>query len=587
MIALLASFMLLFSLSGCNTTDSDKTTEDSSGTTNDVIADSPIEITEDTFDENDSYHAPDSAAHITLNETAITADATVSVSGTKATITNAGSYLVSGTLLNGQLVVNAAKTSTVILYLSGASITCPDHPAIYIKSADKVILSLVPDTQNYLIDGSSYTLAAGAEEPDAALFSDCDLTINGTGALTIDANYNDGIKCKDDLKIIEGTLNVDAVDDGITGRDAFYVKGGVLTVLAGGDGLKATNTDTGKGFLAILGGEIRLTAAADGVQAESSILITEGTLSILAGGGSAVAKETGKGLKAPLDISVSGGSIALNCADDAIHSDNSVNIGGGSFEISTADDGIHADSYLAVSDGSIHISKCYEGIESQVIHIAGGEITLVSSDDGINAAGGTASSPAGRPGQGVYSQSVSNCSLNITGGKIFINSSGDGVDANGSITMSGGLLAVDGPLANDNGSLDYDGTFVMTGGILAAGGSAGMVQLPSGASTLYSISVYFSSSLAANTPVSLYDSAGNLVLCFVSSKNMAQLTLSSPDIQKGSYQICKGGAVSGESFGGIYSEAQGGTLVYSVQVTSRTTTAGTPGGGGPGGPGRP
>jgi len=579
-IAALTVLSLLFALAGCDPLDTVDTPEDTVDTVINEV--SPVVISESTFEANDTYAAPSSAVSITLNGGTISAGAGVSVSGTTATISSPGSYLVTGTLDNGQLVINAAKTATVTVYLSNASIHCSDNPAIYVKSADKVILSLVSGTQNNISDGASYTLTAGEDEPDAVLFSESDLSINGTGLLSVTANYNDGIKCKDDLKIMEGTLDIHAVEDGITGRDALYIKDGILSITSGGDGIKATNEDNDKGYVAILGGTITIVSAADGIQAESSLLISAGDITITSGGGSTTAKDTGKGLKATADISVTGGTFTIQSADDAIHTNDSVNISGGSFEISTADDGIHADSYLAVSDGVIHIAKCYEGIESQVIHIAGGEITLVSSDDGINAAGGSSSTTAGRPGQGVYEQSQSNCSINITGGKVFINASGDGVDANGSVTMSGGILAVDGPTATNNGSLDYDGTFVVTGGTIAAGGSAGMVQTPSGTSTLYSISIYFSSSLAANTPVALYDSDGNLVMAFLSAKKVSQLTLTSPSIAKGSYKIYTGGTVSGEQFGGIYSAASGGTLAYSVTVSSKTTTAGSSSGGGMG-----
>ena len=169
------------------------------------------------------------------------------------TITAAGTYVVSGSLDDGQIVVDTEDKETVRLVLNGADITCSTSAPIYVKSADKIILILADGTENQVTDGDSYVLEdAESDEPNAAIFSKSDLTINGDGSLIVKANYNDGIASKDDLKIVSGDITVDAVNDAIKGRDCIGVKDGTIKVTAGGDGLQSTNDeDPEKGFICI------------------------------------------------------------------------------------------------------------------------------------------------------------------------------------------------------------------------------------------------------------------------------------------------------------------------------------------------
>ncbi|MEZ4718404.1 MAG: carbohydrate-binding domain-containing protein [Caldilineaceae bacterium] len=372
------------------------------------------------------------------------------------------------------------------------------------------------------------------DEPDAALFSDDDLTINGGGTLIVTANYNHGIVGKDDLAIDltpgSGAIIVTAVNDGIKGRDSLLVQGGALTIDAGGDGMQSNNDeDADKGVVTIAGGTIVITAAEDGIQAETRLTVSGGDLTLTTGGGSTfTAADSAKGLKAGVDVTITGGTIVVDAADDAVHANESITISGGVLQLASGDDGVHADATLQIDGGTITVSKSYEGLESAVIVINAGDIQVTASDDGINVAGGADGSAVnGRPGQNQFAAS-SDYRLTINGGAIVVNALGDGLDANGWIEMTGGVVIVNGPTANNNGALDYDGGFSITGGTLVAAGSAGMAQAPDTTSTQNSLLYTFAATQPAGTMVHIEGAAGNSLVTFTPTHDFQSVVLSSP-----------------------------------------------------------
>ena len=191
-----------------------------------------------------------------------------------------------------------------------------------------------------------------------------------------------------------------------------------------------------------------------------------------------------KGLKSTAEMLISDGSFTINSADDSVHSNASITVNGGIFEIASGDDAVHADETLTITAGTIHITESYEGVEAVHIKVQGGDISLVASDDGLNAAGGTDSSGTtggrdgmfgGGPGGGGGMSPSSNGSITISGGTLHINASGDGIDANGSLTISGGYTVVVGPTQGDTATLDYDTTAMITGGtFIGTGRRAGI-----------------------------------------------------------------------------------------------------------------
>lgn len=561
-------------------------------------------------DDTDSSWNSSVTASIILEGDSITLDGSgVTVDGSTVTITSAGTYRISGTLNDGQIVVDTADEETVRLVLDGADIACSTSAPIYVASAEKTVTTLADGTVNSITDGSSYTFEdAESDEPNAAIFSKDDLTINGGGSLTVTANYNDGITSKDDLKITGGSITVTAVNDGIRGRDSVAVLGGAITVTAGDDGIQSNNDeDTEKGYIVIEGGTIDITAGADGVQAETSLTISGGDITVSSGGGSANSSNVGnapgnrgreptvvaedasgsaKGLKAGVAITVTGGTVTIESSDDAIHTNGSIAINGGTIVIAAGDDGIHSDTTLAINGGEIRITKCYEGIESALITINGGTIHITASDDGINVAGGNdGSSVNGRPGQNNFASSGNNA-LHINGGYIVVDATGDGIDVNGAIDMAGGVIIVNGPTNNGNGALDYDGAFKITGGYLVAAGSSGMAQAPGTSSTQYSVVTTYSSVQPAGTIVRIETEGGEEVLTFTPTKAYRSVVFSSPDLKGGAnYVVYSGGSSTGTVTDGLYSGGTytAGTQVAGVTISGIVTYAGSSGAGTAGG----
>jgi hypothetical protein len=510
---------------------------------------------------------------ISLKDTAIAASgAGVTIDGTTAIITAAGTYCLSGTLADGQIIVDAAKAEMVRLILNGVNITNSTNAPINIQSAQKAMIVLAENTSNVLTDAASYVFPdADTDEPNAALFSKVDLTIYGKGSLSVAGHYNDAIASKDGLIIASGTINVTAVDDGIRGKDYLVVKGGTITVDAKGDGLKADNDEDAKrGYVWIENGVLTINSGDDAITGETDALISDGTITIVSGGGSsykASSTVSAKGIKGTVVTIIDGGTIAISSADDAIHSNAHLIINGGTFAISSGDDGIHADSTLGINGGDIRISKSYEGIESKMVAINDGTIHLVASDDGLNCAGGKDASGAG----GWQNPSFSgNYYLYINGGYIDIQTVGDGIDVNGTIIMTGGTVLVNGPTSNGNGPLDYDKAFKITGGFLAASGSSGMAQAPGTSSTQNSLLLNFTSTQSAGTLFNIQTSAGENILTFAPVKAFQSVAFSSPALVKGSYYAYTGGSSTGTPTDGLY---EGGSYTPGTKYASFTVSS--------------
>jgi len=465
----------------------------------------------------------------------------ISVSGSTVTITDAGTYYISGTLDDGSIVIDTDADADVILVLNGVSITCSNSAAIYCSQCSMLIINLVEGTTSTLTDGDSYEYESeDTDEPNACLYCDDDLTINGSGSLVVNGNYNNGIVAKDTLKIYNGNITVYAVNNAIKGKDAIMISGGVTEVESDGDGIKSDNdTDTSKGYVIIEGGVVTIDAEEDGISAETTVKITGGTVNITTGDGSSTTSSgssnwgwstsssstvSKKGIKATYLIVIEGGEITIDSEDDSIHSNGSVDITDGTLEISSGDDGIHGDTRLTISGGEINVTKSYEGLEASTINIDGGTTYVVASDDGLNSAGGSdSSSTSGRTGMNSFSSSTG--TLNITGGYLYVNATGDGLDSNGSIYMTGGEVYVDGPTDSGNGTIDYgdssSDTFALSGGTLVAVGSTGMAQSATATGSAYSVEVYFGSTNSSGSVITIKDSDGNTVLEYTAAKSFA------------------------------------------------------------------
>lgn len=508
---------------GENLSDTD---EDTAEDTDSMFTDRDKEVG---YDENE-------CTAIQLSDDGSSCDSqSVSIEGQTVTITEEGTYLLSGSLSDGSVVIYTDENVKVRLILNGVSINSSSSAAIYVKSADKVFITLAPDTENVLSNGGTYE-TVDDNNIDSVIFSKADLTLNGSGSLKVTAKEGHGVVSKDDLVITGGTYNIEAASQGLSGKDSIRILDGDFTVTAGKDALHAENEDDKeKGFIYIAGGTFALASSGDGISASGDMTLLDGTYTITAGGGSengedhqeesettdeGEASETTstKGIKANGSLAASGGTYTIYAADDGFHSNSDIAISGGILTIASGDDGIHADGQVTVSDGTIVISESYEGIEgSEKVLIAGGRITLTADDDGLNSA-----------------------AVEISGGHTEIDAEGDGIDSNGTFTVSGGETYVSGPVGDGDGALDYETDAVITGGILIAAGSSGMAVNFGEKSTQGSI-LLNTGSQEAGTDIVLTDASGTELLSWQSSKNYASVVISCPEILQGESYTIKAG----------------------------------------------
>ena len=515
-----------------------------------IEIDDPDENETESSEEAEDY-TWDSSDTITIffNSNSITADSdSVSIDGSTVTITKAGNYIISGTLSNGQIIVNSDDEEVVRLILSGVDMTCSSSAPIYVKDAYKTIIVLDDGTENYITDSNSYVFDDSEDdEPNAAIFSKDYLAIYGNGYLTVNGNYNDGIASKDGLVIKSGNITVNSVDDGIRGKDYLIIRDGNITLNVEGDGLKSDNDeDESLGYILIETGNIDIISGGDAIQAETDINITTGEFDITAGGGSNYSVSydgSAKGLKADESLSVDGGNYTINSADDAVHSNGSIIFNGGTFNISSNDDGIHADESVEINNSNVSISKSYEGIESANITVNESNVRIIASDDGFNAT------------EGMAVESNDGSCLTINSGYVYVNtSSGDALDSNGNIVIAGGTVIAHGPSSDPEVGMDYNGTCKVSGGTLVISGpDSRMTQAPSSSSTQYSVLVKFNTRQSANSIVHIEDSNGNDILTFAPVRTYQSIIFSSTELTKGStYTIYTGGSYTSTSEDGLY-----------------------------------
>ncbi len=397
------------------------------------------------------------------------------LSPTTLTISAAGDYVLSG-VWQGQVIIEAGKDDKVRLILNGVSITSPQGPAIYEKQADKLIVTLAEGTSNTLTDGAK--VQDGDDEIGAALYAEDDLSINGAGELTAHGTAKHGIQSKADLVLAGGRVTIDAVNDGLRGRNSVLVLDGELRVTAGGDGIVSTREDAeGKGWVVISGGNVTVQTGdgAGEMQARSS-----GKNGGWGRGWTEPVRQTGdnavsqKGIKAATDLTVLDGTLALDCADDGLHAAN-VTVSGGSLSVRSGDDGLHADASMRVDGGVIDISQCYEGVEGTDVTIAGGSLRIVASDDAVNAAGGNDQSGFGGRGNDRFSRGDS-AMLAISGGTLTAIAGGDALDSNGSILITGGVTGVWAASRTGEGAIDFNGSGTVSGGTLLVASTGGVMQ---------------------------------------------------------------------------------------------------------------
>ncbi len=517
-------------LMGCKTATEEAqtgtTSTDNQSATTEVITIGSSEVVVDTeFTANDLEvgYEEATATKIILNGNGIAVSGDgASATDNVLTITQEGSYILEGSLNDGQIIVDAGDNDKVQLILNGVAITCLSNAPIYVKNADKVFLTLAAGTDNSLIDGAQY-IQTDENEVDGVIYSKADLTLNGSGSLSITGNYKHGIVSKDELVITGGIYNITTVKDAINGKDCVKIKDGVFTLSSEtGDGIQSKNSDDStKGYVYISGGTIDILQSEEGIEG-TAIIIEDGV-------------------------------ITINATDDGFNAASGSTDTNENTTLPNQGTVPSADTMSSQENDNTIVSNIVvtESMETEVSALSSATTDTSADDSNIARGPGGArrggAAPDGQAPNGDFPGGMGkggfgggdafevdeNCYIQISGGTITVNAQGDGIDSNGSLYISGGTIYVNGPTESMNGSIDYTGTGEITGGIVIAAGSAGMAQGFGESSTQYSILYNLNTSAKANDTITLTDEKGKEIVQFTPSKQYQSVVISTPELVQG------------------------------------------------------
>ena len=480
----------------------------------------------------------------------------VTISGTTATITSSGSYLVKGTSTEGTVKI---KVSSVNLYLEDLDLSSSTTGPIIVNSNlnDIKIIAIKNVVLNDLEDQTTttgecaaikikkYTKATIKNQNDFKLIGKCKNVIKGGVNATIIFENSDG------------EYTIDAYQNGIASDGLLTFNGGIFTITTEtGDGIKSSPDDgdtESLGKIVVNGGTFNIQSNTDGFQAKNNIVIKKGTFDIKTEKGynsGSFNKDTSsaKGFKVSnnetgCEIRVYNGEFTLNTADDAFHSNGNLTLIDGNYKIYSGDDGLHAEFHLLIgkSDSSttptINILSSYEAIEGMSIRIYSGKINVTASDDGINSAGGSSSGgEQPRPGPHLKEGPPSGGGdssdfISIYGGEIYVYCNGDGLDSNGNIYIHGGDINIFSQGNNgDNEPIDHDGDFTLFNAIVLGAGSKGMEYVHSGIDKGNQKYAYYTKSVNSNTVLKIIDGNGNIEKQVTITKTVSYIFYSSPKL---------------------------------------------------------
>ena len=540
------------------------TVEEMQAAIDDAMREADIDIT-DMFTKRDlagTYEESETVKITLSGKTATCESSNVQIENGVVTIKAAGVYVLSGTLTDGTIVVDAGDDDKVQLVLDGASITAADYATVYAKNADKVFVTLAEGTENSLIVSGDY-VQTDDNNVDAVIFAKCDLTLGGGGSLSVKDTVGHGIVSKDDLVVTGGTYTIESQDHCLNGKDSVRIADGTFTLTCDEDGIHAGNDDQQDGYIYIEDGDIDLSVGDDAMHAEGLLIITGGDIDI------SKSYEGIEGYK----ILVTGGDIDVAASDDGFNAAGGSSGGSGDNKDGSSHGagdnkgGFGGDHGVDVNGNTPLARPDGNGQSDDRPNLPENEGQPESGDmpDGSGMPGGSGvsdgSDKSGGPAMGgVDMDADCDAYILITGGTININADGDGIDTNGYLGISGGSVYVLGPSNSGNGALDYGIYATIAGGEIVAVGGSGMAQGFGDESTQCSALVSFDEWIDAGETITLAGSDGKEVLSYTAGKKFNSVVISTSDMKQGeTYTLTAGDQSSTFTLDDItYSDDSGG-----------------------------
>ena len=477
------------------------------------------------------------ASQITLaDQTATVTGQGASFSDQTLTITQAGTYVLTGSGKNIKLVVEAADTDQVHLVFQNLTLE-GEGTLLRINKAQEVVISLAEGSQNALTESQ----ASDDEEVKATIHSQVPLTLNGTGNLTLTALTKNALEVEDDLKVLGGTYTVKAANHGFKAEGALDIEAATLSIEAGKDGLHAEHDETTeRANISLNPTQLSIAAAEDGVDAGNELTIKGGTITV---------SQSEEGLEARV-IRQLGGDVTIKSSDDGVNaSAGSSNKTSDTSATSKTTDA-SATSNSADTSSSASQSTTDSATASTPDRKATAAPAAASQADQANKdknqtppapPAGQAPPQGGQPPQngqgpggmppGGQEESDPSLQIILEGGTLTIDAAGDGIDSNGTVTISGGSLVVNGSVQGGNGPLDAAGDITITGGTVWALGTSDMLQGFAQGSTQASITANIAGT--AGQTLIILDAKGKEVARQTASKDFQAVIMSSADLVDG------------------------------------------------------
>jgi len=477
------------------------------------------------------------ASQITLaDQTATVTGQGASFSGQTLTITQAGTYVLTGSGKNIKLVVEAADTDQVHLVFQNLTLE-GEGTLLQVNKAQEVVISLAEGSQNALTESQ----ASDDEEVKATIHSQVPLTLNGTGNLTLTALTKNALEVEDDLKVLGGTYTVKAANHGFKAEGALAIEAATLTIEAGKDGLHAEHDETTeRANISLNPTQLSIAATEDGVDTGNELTIKGGTITV---------SQSEEGLEARV-IRQLGGDVTIKSSDDGVNASAGSSSKTSDTSATSKTTDASATSNTADTSSSASQATTDSATASTSASQATADPAATSQVDQANKdknatppspPAGQAPPQGGQPPQngqgpggmppGGQEESDPSLQIILEGGTLTIDAEGDGIDSNGTVSISGGSLVVNGSVQGGNGPLDAAGDITITGGRVWALGTSDMLQGFAQGSTQASITANIAGT--AGQTLIILDAKGKEVARQTASKDFQAVIMSSADLVDG------------------------------------------------------